>query len=240
MELFHILTRGVDGREIFLDEQDNFRFVHDLYEFNDEEPVNTSFYAFQQSYDVRHRDIGKEEKRERKLLVNIHAFAIMKTHYHLLISSLEKVENAIPLFIKKLNGGYARYFNQKYKRKGHLFEGKYKSIHVVDESHFLHLPFYIHCNRLDTYMPEWRTRELRHPEKAIKFLNEDRWSSHFDYLGKKNFPSVTQREFLLDFFGSEEGYRKSMEKWIRDDAARRDVSQEIALEPIPILRRQTS
>lgn len=45
-EIYHTLNRGVDKRIIFLDEQDYLRFIHDLYEFNDIEPVNNNFYIF--------------------------------------------------------------------------------------------------------------------------------------------------------------------------------------------------
>jgi putative transposase len=47
----------------------------------------------------------------------------MPNHYHLLIKQL--VENGITQFIKKLNIGYAKYFNNNYERKGTLFEGRY-------------------------------------------------------------------------------------------------------------------
>jgi putative transposase len=35
MEFYHLLNRGVDKRDIFLDDSDRFRFIHDLFEFND-------------------------------------------------------------------------------------------------------------------------------------------------------------------------------------------------------------
>jgi len=217
MRLFHVLSRGVDKRKIFLDIQDHFRFIHDLYEFNDRVPVGNNSREFKsyQLSDVRHPTID-EEKRKRDLLVYIHAFAIMPNHYHLLLSSVDEEENTIPLFMKKLNGGYAKYFNIKYERKGTLFESRYKAIEIIHEAHFFHIPYYIHCNRLDLSMHEWREGELKNPEKAIALLKKDRWSSHLDYCGEKNFSSVTQREFLLDFFGGSAGYKKSMKQWLKN------------------------
>ena len=217
MKIYHVLTRGIEKRKIFLDKRDRLRFIHDLYEFNNEESVNASqLFSRHQCYDVRRRNIGEEkggEKKKRKLLVDIHVFAIMQNHYHLLLSP--RVEKGIFLFMKKLNGGYARYFNQRYTRKGPLFESRYKSILIHNESHFIHIPYYIHCNRLDEIYPEWRKRELKKPSHALEYLDHDRWSSHQDYIGKKNFPSVTQREFLLEYFGGSEGYQKSIDSWLR-------------------------
>lgn len=56
-EIYHTLSRGVDKRKIFLDDQDYFRFIHDLFEFNEQEWVNTTFYRFQKSYDIASRKI---------------------------------------------------------------------------------------------------------------------------------------------------------------------------------------
>jgi putative transposase len=211
MEIVHVLNRGVDKRKIFLDEQDHFRFIHDLFEFNDVSSVNTTFYTFKRNNDVGRRKI---ERKPRKLLVDILAFCLMPNHYHLLLTP--RVQNGIALFIKKLNGGYAKYFNTKHERNGALFQGKYKRVVVENEAHFIHLPYYIHLNPLDLITPEWRDKRINNFAKTIKFLNSYRWSSHLDYTGQKNFPSVTQREFLLKFFGSHEQYEHSIERWLKD------------------------
>jgi len=211
--LYHILNRGVDKRTIFQDEEDHFRFVHDLFEFNDENNVYANNYRFCQSYN-QSLDIGcpKIEKtkspRPRKCLVKIHAFSMMPNHYHLLISPIN--EKGVSLFMKKLNMGYSKYFNEKYERVGALFQGKYKSIQITEDRHFLFMPYYIHFNPLDLHAPEWRERSIKNLNSAIKFLESYRWSSHLDYLGKKNFPSVTQRDFFLDYFGGESGYKNSV------------------------------
>ena len=153
--LYHTLNRGVDKRKIFLDKQDYFRFVHDLFEFNDENLVNTTFYRFRQSNDIARRKI---ERKPRKMLVNVLAFCLMPNHYHLLLTP--KVEKGVSKFMKKLNMGYAKYFNAKYERSGALFQGRYKSVLIKDEAHFIHLPYYIHLNPLDLIAPKWREREL--------------------------------------------------------------------------------
>ncbi|HNU96654.1 MAG TPA: hypothetical protein PLF70_00255 [Candidatus Portnoybacteria bacterium] len=47
-EIYHILNRSTDKRKIFLDDKDYFRFIHDLFEFNNEGLVNTLSYYFNQ------------------------------------------------------------------------------------------------------------------------------------------------------------------------------------------------
>lgn len=212
--LSHVLNRGVDKRKIFLDKQDYFRFVHDLFEFNDQERVNTTFYRFhRQSNDIASRKI-KIERRPRKLLVDIIAFCIMPNHYHLLLAP--RTKNGISKFMKKVNMGYAKYFNTRYERKGALFEGRYKSIAVKDEAHFIHLPYYIHLNPLDLYDHGWRNREIIDYSKAMNFLENYRWSSFLDYIGKKNFPSVTNREFLSKFLGGPKEYKNDTLRWLKE------------------------
>jgi putative transposase len=219
-DIYHVLNRGIEKRKIFIDAQDYFRFIHDLFEFNDVENTDISSYIFRRQYsDVRRRNIqnnkiGKIERKPRKLLVKINAFCLMPNHYHLLLTPA--AENGVALFMKKINGGYVKYFNNKYKRKGTLFEGKYKRILVKDESHFIHLPYYIHLNPLDLAAPEWRERKIKNYKKAMKFLETYRWSSYLDYIGKKNFPSVTQRQFLMDFFGGCKKYKEDAINYLKE------------------------
>jgi putative transposase len=128
----------------------------------------------------------------------------------------QKKEKGVTDFMRKLGTGYTNYFNQKYHRVGSLFQGKYKIVHVKKEEHFLHLPFYIHFNPLDLIEPRWKERRLKNADKASKFLESYRWSSYPDYIGKKNFPSVTQRKFLLEVFNSPEQYRVSAMNWLKE------------------------
>jgi len=228
MDFFHVLNRGVDKRKIFLDDQDRLRFIHDLFEFNDQESVNNSIYRFNKFKDFASPYIvSKDQQHRRKLLVNIHAFNILPNHYHILLSPL--VEKGITLFVKKLNIGYAKYFNNKYERIGTLFQGRFKSVMIEDEAHFIHLPYYINViNTLDLKYPECRSGNLSDADGAMNFLDSYRWSSHLDYCGKKNFPSVTQRDILLKFFGGTNGYQKNIKQWLNDMSL--ENLKEIALE----------
>ena len=209
-DFYHTLNRGVDKRQIFMDKQDYLRFIHNLYELNDEERVETAFHAFKE--DPNLTDIAS--RKQRKMLVDILAFCLMPNHYHLLLSP--RVEGGIPKFMSKINIGHAKYFNQKYERVGTLFQGRYKQVIVTDETHFLHLPFYIHFNPLDLSHPEWRENKISNPKKALEFLRSYRWSSHLDYLGIKNFPSVLNTKILTEIFGNSGDYEKLIKNYLKD------------------------
>jgi len=214
-EIYHVYNRGVEKRDIFRDDADRLRFIHDLFEFNDRDAAfNVQYYFNKQSMEVQPQYIKYNERKPRKLLVEILAFCLMPNHYHLLLR--QRSSKGITQFMQKLGTGYTMYFNKKYERVGSLCQGRFKAVHVNQEAHFIHIPYYIHLNPLDLIAPEWRDREIKNLDKAIKFLENYRWSSYLDYIGKKNFPSVTQRGFLLRFFEGPKEYRKSMLNWLKE------------------------
>ena len=212
-EIYHIYNSGIEQRNIFLDDDDRLRFIHDLFEFNDENPTINLAYHFGQK---QSKEVGlpKIERVPRKLLIDLLIFCLMPNHFHLMIK--QQKEGGITAFMRKLGTGYTNYFNKKYNRVGHLLQGKYKIVHANQESHFIHLPYYIHLNPLDADFPEWRERKIKNYKKAMKFIENYRWSSFQDYIGIKNFPSVTQREFLLKFFEGPAQYKKDVANWLKN------------------------
>lgn len=210
-EIYHIYNRGVEKRNIFLGDKDYFRFVHDIFEFNDKNPTKNINYYFLQNHSGA--DFSNKRKH-RELLVEILVFCLMPNHFHLMVK--QKTENGITEFMRKIGTGYTNFFNLKYKRVGPLFQGKYKIILIKDEPQFIHLPFYIHSNPLDLIMPQWREDGVNNYSKAMDFLKNYKWSSFLDYIGNDNFPSLTNREFLLEFFEGSEQYKNETIKWLKD------------------------
>ena len=206
-EIYHLYNRGVEKRNVYLDKQDHYRFIHCLYEFNDQAPANNLWYHFNKNSEVQPRYKGDP-------LIEILAFCLMPNHYHLLVR--QKAKKGIVQFMQKLGTGYTMYFNQKYDRVGGLFQGRFKAVPVTQNSHLLYLPYYIHLNPLDLIMPEWRQKEIKSWSEAIKYLENYRWSSHLDYMGKENFPSVTRRGFLLKIFGGSKKYKEGFLNWLRE------------------------
>ncbi|MDO8521659.1 MAG: transposase [bacterium] len=205
MDLYHVLNRGVDKRRIFMNNDDRVRFVHDMYEFNDKAPANNTLRILQMN------DFVSRSLREP--IVEIHGWCLMDNHYHLLLSEL--VEGGITLFIRRLNIGYAKFFNEKYKRVGTLFQGRTKKILIDSDAHFLHILHYIHLNPLDFLKgaEDWRAREIRNSKDALQHLEDYRWSSYLDYCGKKNFPSVLTTGLFKDVFGN---YQKTLSAYLKD------------------------
>ncbi|OGG53674.1 hypothetical protein A3H16_01415 [Candidatus Kaiserbacteria bacterium RIFCSPLOWO2_12_FULL_53_8] len=210
MELYHALNRGVEKRNLFQNDSDRIRFVHDMYEFNDTKPAGSVYHSFRRGdiLDLRNPDI-----RVRERIVDIHGWCIMGNHYHLLLSEIQ--EGGLRLFLRKLNVGYANYFNEKYKRVGTLFQGRTKRIRIDSDAYFLHILHYIHLNPLDFLKSaeHWRTLEVKNAKQALGHLEKYRWSSYLDYCGKKNFPSVITKELFGDVF---KNYERTIRSYMED------------------------
>jgi putative transposase len=211
-EIYHVYNRGVEKRKIFLDDNDYSRFVHDLFEFNDLEPAGK--FSQPTPKDSQLSEVGLPIVKTRTKMVEILAYCLMPNHYHLILKVL--TENGLTEFMRKLGTGYTNYFNLNYERVGSLFQGKYKYVHVTTDSQLMHLPNYIHFNPLDLAFPNWKEGGKISFTDAVKFLEEYRWSSYLDYIGKKNFPSVINRSLLTEYLGDPSEYKKEIRSWLRD------------------------
>ena len=219
MELYHLINRGVDGRDIFLDTQDYARFVHDLYEFNDTAPALEFHHA-----NARTSNVGRRTSYIRERLVDIHGWELMKNHYHLLMS--ERVDNGLTLFLRKLSG-YARYFNERHGRQGALLQGRTKRIRIERHEHFLYVLHYVHLNGLD-YLPgaeQWRERDKGSLPKIsymLDYLRTYRWGSYLDYCGVDNFPSILTKSL---FESSPGEYVTSLKEYLSDRSCDDDTKE---------------
>ncbi len=133
-EYYHIYNRGVDKRDIFIDQYDLKRFIQSLIEFNQ---IDTIGSIYENSF--RKSKLGSPSSK----LVSIITYCINPNHFHLLVTPL--VDKGVEKLMLRL-GGYTKYFNEKHERSGSLFQGKFKSKHVTDNRYLLHLSAYINMN----------------------------------------------------------------------------------------------
>ena len=120
--IYHVMLRGINRQNIFEDEEDYLRLLGCL-----------------RALCIRHDDNGMPLPE----LCTIYAYCLMSNHVHLLI---QEKEESIGETIKRLGVSYARYYNKKYDRNGHLFQDRFKSEPVNEMSYFLILMRYIHQN----------------------------------------------------------------------------------------------
>ena len=91
-----------------------------------------------------------------------HAYCLMDNHYHLLI---ETPDGNLSRGMRHLNGVYTQWWNWKYQKTGHLFQGRYKSIIVDKDAYLLELTRYVALNPVrshTSYTPgDWTWSSFR-------------------------------------------------------------------------------
>lgn len=208
-EIYHLVLRGVGEQRIFEDVDDYYRGIFSLFEFNTNNPVEIGIRR-------RKRKIQKAKGEQfsdvRDKLIEILQFCFMPNHLHLLVKQIKDM--GITDFMRKFGAGYATYFNKKYQRKGHLFQGRFYAVHVKNDTQLKTVFVYIHANPISLVEPNWKEEGIKNPQRIIKFLENYKWSSYQDYLGKNNFPSVTERDFLLDIMGGVKGCKSFVDSWV--------------------------
>jgi putative transposase len=119
-----------------------------------------------------------------------HGFCLMPNHYHLL---LETPEPNLASGMQVLNLSYARYFNWRSRRVGHVFQGPYRDRHITREAHLIELCRYIALNPVRAHLvddpAEWP------------------WSSYRALAGLERAPSYLQVDRIHSFFGDAHGFR---------------------------------
>jgi REP element-mobilizing transposase RayT len=128
----------------------------------------------------------------------IFGYVLMDNHYHIAIQPMNKKLQEI---MHQINNKYSKYFNYKYKRVGHVFQGRYKSVLVQDERYMLKLVRYIHQNPVRAGM--------------VNSVEKYRWSSDIYY--RKNIRSFINKEAVMRMLDPEdftaiEKYKEFMEE----------------------------
>lgn len=97
-----------------------------------------------------------------KFKCKVLAYCLMDTHLHM---HLDPQGFDISKFMHCLNLSYAIYYNRKYKRHGHVFQGRFESKMAKGEKYNLALSAYIHNNPSD--MGDYRNREHEYPYSSL-------------------------------------------------------------------------
>ena len=186
-KIYHVYNRGVEKRNIFLGDGDRWRFLQGLYLFNDEAGSFNLLYRLEQEKGKMHfgilREHMKKEGAERSPLVRIMADCLKPNHFHLLIE--ETQEGGISKFMHKLGVGYTKYFNTKYERVGPLFQGAFKAVGVKSDDQLTYLIAYINViNPGQELEPDLKS-VAQDPDEVLRFVENYPWSTHQEYLGKR-------------------------------------------------------
>jgi len=217
--IVHVILRGVDGNKLFKDINDYYRGIFSIYEFNNLNPVSIKKrregrLRFKQGRGRTSAFADDIDKRER--MVDVLCFCFMPNHVHLLIKQIK--DNGITEFMRKFGTGYGGYMIRKYNRKGHVFQSNFEAVKIKTEEQLRIVFAYIHTNPISLIYGKWKEIRVKKEyfNKIFKFLKNYKWSSYSDYIKIKNFPSVTQKKFMLNLFGGEDNCKKFVEDYVKN------------------------
>ena len=171
--LYHLMSRGNDGQDIYLNDDDRKLFLETISEMSE------------------------------RFEVDIFTYVLMSNHYHLLVrTNRANLKKAMQWF----GTTYTRRFNNRNCKKGHLFQGRYKSILVQNDAYLMQLSCYIHRNPLRAGI--------------VKRLIDYKWSSYPIYAYAKKGPDWLSTKVILSYFkgaDKHKQYREKVQKYAEEE-----------------------
>ena len=125
--------------------------------------------------------------------VRLHCYVLMRNHFHLVV---ETPQANVSAFMRQFNILYTGYFNRRYGRVGHVYQGRFKAIVVEAEAYLTELSRYVHLNPV-------RIGALRKvsAEEKLRTLKHSPWSSLAGYVNTQHRSPIVDYGLVLASFG---------------------------------------
>lgn len=180
---YHIYNRGALKQVIFHDDKDRARFT---------------FLLLTLQYNIQLKNISRiikegtveeitlylesisDKLTPENRFVEVIAFCLMPNHFHNALKELQ--EGGVTKYMQRLLTSYSKYFNKKYSKSGHVFQGPYKMKYVLDEPQLYYLSAYIHNN----------------PKELGEIPQEYTWSSFSDYTQTNRWGKHLSTKVIMD------------------------------------------
>ena len=214
---YHVMNRGIERRSVFLDDDERPSFLRLL------------------------------ASLEEQFGVEVHAYCLMDSHYHL---ALHTPEANLSRAMRWLGQSYTQGFNRRHDRVGPLFQGRFKSVPVDPENWLVELSVYIHLNPLRiTCLGLGKLEDRRESrgegdrpsvadvDRRVRELRAYVWSSYRAYGGYRRGQEWLKSSRILGSFGKtkkeqQSGYRKRVRERLKrgtDESAIERAREEVAL-----------
>jgi len=213
-EYYHIFNRGVDKRIIFQDQKDFNRFLLSMIEFNS---VDTIGSIFENSFRKRKplgNGVSKYGKKTKEIepLVEYIAFCLNPNHFHLIVRQIS--EKGIEKLMHRLGLGYTKYFNERNKRSGALFQGPFKAVHIENNEQLLYLSVYVNLNN------------------RVHKIADKRCVSSWPEYRNNRAKGICNKGIILSQFKNKDKYEKESEELVRDIQEKREDMKSMFLEEL--------
>lgn len=198
---YHIYNRGVDKRMIFEEDLDYLRFLFLLLTLQSNTPlikpdrlISRWFKIYKKGERLHVNEIVdgswlQQIMQSRK--ASLIAFALMPNHFHLLLQAQQS--DGISSYMQRVLNSYTKFFNTKYERSGHLFQGPFQAVEITSTEQMEYVSAYIHRNPRE--IKGWTTKEHLYP-----------WSSYQDYIEENRWDQLLAVELIFDKFKTKKEY----------------------------------
>lgn len=167
-EIYHIFNRSIADFVIFNNKNEYERMWQLLKYYLVKQDIKFSKFlelrlVEQEGFDVAVNMVSRDDDP----IVQIIAWCLMPTHFHLVLKQLK--ENGVSDYLRTILESYSSYFNTVHRRKGPLWESRFKSVLVENDDQLNHLVRYNHLNPTSAGL-------IKSPEDWL-------YSSYCEYLG---------------------------------------------------------
>jgi len=168
--------------------------------FRDQDDQKTFFHLLIRSLDI--------------FEVHLLAYALMSNHFHLLVCTPKP---NLSEFMRHFNISYTGAFNRKYKRSGHLYQGRYKAFLIDENNYLLAVSRYIHLN-------PYRMKSKKSLKQRWQALSTDDTTSLPGYLNQNQQKTFIHYETILNYFDKDSrksryAYKQFMAEGLEIDLA---------------------
>lgn len=184
---YHIYNRGINSENIFINNNDYERFINLLEKYID--PI-AEIYAwcllknhFHLLVKIKDNIAYKCSKKDKPFDKDKFELLKWETTTKTDKTNNEKLPDAIKHFSHLFNS-YAKYFNNKHKRHGNLFERSFERKEIISENYFRNTVVYIHRNSVN--------------HGFCEFPLDWAWSSYLDYISVDS--GNTKNNVVIDWF----------------------------------------
>lgn len=171
--LYHVYNRGSLKQKLFYDDSDYARFLFLILFMQSGISLPhanryVSNYLKSGNFDVKDKHLTDIIEDRSVELVN---FCIMPNHFHLTVRPTS--DDGLAKFMHKVGNSYSQYFNKRYDKAGHVFQGAYKAKLVIDDNQLAYLSAYIHRNPNE--LKRWEGNSINYPWSSYSDYKDNRW-----------------------------------------------------------------
>lgn len=195
-EIYHVFNKSIANFAIFGSNQNKKRFIETIDYYNNKFLLECFSEALRRKKYFYNNLLDKKENS----LIKIISFCVMPDHYHLLVKMLE--DEIFSKYINDIENSYTRYFNNKIKRKGPLWQSQFKSVKINGNEQLLHVLRYVNLNPTTSSL-------VNRPE-------DWEFSSYRDLIKDKlkEIPeiSIQNKKSLIRFVSDQIDYQKKLKE----------------------------